>query len=90
MTETTLGLIKARESLSEIIDGVAHHGDAYIIQRHGRPAAAIVPMQVYEAWKQRREEFVALIRQFQASSTPRVFILNPAAFLMLLDTTDRP
>mgnify|MGYP000435616614 CR=1 FL=1 len=70
MSETTMGLTKARENLSEIVEGVAHHGDAYIIRRHGRPAAAIVPIQVYESWKQRREEFIALVRKFQESSVP--------------------
>lgn len=70
MIETTMGLTKVRENLSEIVEGVAHEGDAYIIRRHGRPAAAIVPIHVYESWKQRRTEFVDLIRKFQASSIP--------------------
>ena len=70
MSETIMGLTKAREILSEIVEGVQHYGDAYIINRHGRPAAAIVPVHVYESWKQQREEFVALIRKFQESSVP--------------------
>lgn len=70
MSETTMGLTKARENLSEIVESVAHHGDTFIIKRHGRPAAAIVPIHVYESWKQRREEFIALIRKFQESSVP--------------------
>lgn len=70
MSETIMGLTKAREILSEIVEGVQHYGDAYIINRHGRPAAAIVPVHVYESWKQQRQEFVALIRKFQESSIP--------------------
>lgn len=70
MTETKMGLAEARHHLSEIIESVQHHGDAYIVSRHGRPAAAIVPVHVYEAWKQQHDEFVALIRKFQASSVP--------------------
>ena len=70
MIETKMGLAEARSNLSEIIESVQHRGDAYIVSRHGRPAAAIVPVEVYEAWKQQREEFIALIRRFQTSNTP--------------------
>ena len=70
MTETKMGLAQARQNLSEIIENVQHHGNAYVVSRHGRPAAAIVPLQVYENWKQRQDEFIALIRKFQASSEP--------------------
>ncbi len=70
MTETELGLAKARNSLSEIVESVQYHGEAFIISRHGHPAAAIVPVHVYESWKQEREEFISLIRKFQASSEP--------------------
>ena len=70
MVETKMGLAEARSNLSEIIESVQHRGDTYIVSRHGRPAAAIVPVEVYEAWKQQREEFVALIRKFRTSSAP--------------------
>ncbi len=70
MAVTELGLAKARQNLSEIVESVQHHGDAYIINRHGHPAAAIVPIQVLESWQQKRDEFIALIRKFQASSLP--------------------
>jgi len=70
MTENELGLAKARNNLSEIVEGVQHRGEAFIISRHGHPAAAIVPIHVYESWQQEREEFISLIRKFQASSEP--------------------
>jgi prevent-host-death family protein len=68
MLETELGLTKAREQLSTIVESVQYQGDAYIISRHGTPAAALVPIQVYEKWKQQRQEFFNLIREFQESS----------------------
>jgi prevent-host-death family protein len=66
--ETTVGVTEAREKLSEIIESVQYRRDAYIINRHGKPAAAVVPVEVYESWKQRRKELFDLIRKFQASS----------------------
>ncbi|MGD2050710.1 MAG: type II toxin-antitoxin system Phd/YefM family antitoxin [Chloroflexota bacterium] len=68
MMETELGLTKARERLSTIVESVQYQGNAYIISRHGKPAAAVVPIQVYEKWKQQRQEFFDLIREFQESS----------------------
>lgn len=68
MLETELGLTKAREQLSTIVESVQYQGDTYIISRHGKPAAALVPIQVYEKWKQQRQEFFDLIREFQESS----------------------
>jgi len=66
--ETMLGVTKAREKLSEIVESVQYQNDAYIISRHGRPAAAVVPVEVYESWKQRRKELFDLVRQFQQAS----------------------
>jgi prevent-host-death family protein len=66
--ETVLGLTKAREKLSEIVESVQYQNDAYIISRHGRPAAAVVPVEVYESWKRNRKQLFDLIREFQAAS----------------------
>jgi prevent-host-death family protein len=66
--ETVLGVTKAREKLSEIVESVQYQNDTYIISRHGRPAAAVVPVEVYESWKQRRKEFFDLVREFQEAS----------------------
>ena len=40
-------------------------GVAYIISRHGKPAAAMVPVAVYEAWKRQRQELFNQIREIQ-------------------------
>ncbi len=66
--ETVLGVTKAREKLSEIVESVQYENDAYIISRHGRPAAAVVPIEVYESWKRQRKELFELIKQFQEAS----------------------
>jgi prevent-host-death family protein len=66
--ETVLGVTKARDKLSEIVESVQYQNDAYIISRHGRPAAAVVPIEVYESWKRRRKELFAVMKQFQEAS----------------------
>jgi prevent-host-death family protein len=68
--ESVVGLTQAREKLSEIVESVQYNNDAYIISRHGRPAAAVVPVEVYESWKRQRKELFALIRHFQEASGP--------------------
>jgi len=68
LMETVLGVTKARERLSEIVESVQYRNEAFVISRHGRPAAAVVPMEVYESWKQRRKELFDLVRAFQEAS----------------------
>ena len=65
LVERELGITKAREEFSNIVEQVQFRGDAYIIRRHGKPAAAVVPVQVYESWKRQRRELFDLIREMQ-------------------------
>lgn len=71
--EHELGVTKAREEFSNIVEGVQYRGATYIISRHGKPAAAVVPIEIYEGWKRERREFFDLIRETQqdASLSPR-------------------
>ncbi len=39
-------LAEAKAHLSELVDQAEHHGKRIVILRHGRPAAAIVPVEV--------------------------------------------
>ena len=63
--EKTLGITQARDEFSTIIEQVQHQGDSYIISRHGKPAAVVVPISVYEEWKRQRNEFFKSIRRAQ-------------------------
>lgn len=66
--ETVLGVTEARAKLSEIVESVLYRRGTYLISRHGRLAAAVVPLDVYESWRQQRQELFDLIRQFQQAS----------------------
>ena len=63
--EKILGLTEARKQFSTIVEQVEHQGNTYIINRYGRPAAAVVPVEVYESWQRQREEFFDLVRSLQ-------------------------
>ena len=63
--ERVLGITQAREEFSNVIEQVQYQGDSYIISRHGKPAAAVVPIEIYENWKCQREEFFDRVRQLQ-------------------------
>lgn len=66
--EKQLGVTEARQRLAQIIEEVKFKGESYIINRHGQPAAAVVPIEVYRQWKREREELFALIREMQAAN----------------------
>jgi prevent-host-death family protein len=63
--EKELGITEARQNFSEMVEQVQYQGSTYIIRRHGKPVAAVVPLEVYQNWKHQRKEFFALIRDIQ-------------------------
>ncbi len=64
--ERKLGVTEAREKFKDIVDQVQYRGDTYVISKHGKPAAAVVPVEVYENWKQERQAFFAALREIQS------------------------
>ena len=67
--ERMLGITQAREEFSTVIEQVQYQGDSYIISRHGKPAAAVVSIEVYQNWLRQREEFFDLVRRVQQEAT---------------------
>jgi prevent-host-death family protein len=57
----SVSALKARGNLGQILEGVYYRGDEYIIERAGRPMAAVVPVEQYEQWRREREEFFTLV-----------------------------
>ena len=56
-TRGTVTADEARQRFDELLNGAAGRGQSYVIERGGKPAAAIVPVHIYEAWLRRREAF---------------------------------
>ena len=66
--EKTIGVTKARDEFRRIVDAVQYQGDKYVINRHGKPAVAVVPVEIYENWKQQRRRLFDLISEVQAAN----------------------
>ena len=66
--EQALGVTEARTRFAELIDQVRYRGDTVTLLKNGKPAAVLVPVELYERWKARRRDTVAAIRRMQANS----------------------
>lgn len=66
--EKTIAVTKARDKFRSIVDEVQYQGDKYVIERHGKPAVAVVPIQIYENWKKQRERLFEIINDVQSAN----------------------
>ncbi|MCL4543668.1 MAG: type II toxin-antitoxin system Phd/YefM family antitoxin [Chloroflexi bacterium] len=55
--ERTIGAFDARRQFGRVLNEVVAKGDCYVVERHGEPIAAAVPIQIYEQWERSREAF---------------------------------
>jgi prevent-host-death family protein len=78
LMERQLGVSEARKEFGDLVEKVQYQGDTFIISRRGTPAAAVVPVQVYENWKRQRDELFSLIREMQAEAD-----INPEEAVLL-------
>jgi prevent-host-death family protein len=58
--------LKARQQLGQLLEEVYYRGDQYIIERAGKPMAAVVPVWFIDEWQKRRERFFAMIDDVHA------------------------
>jgi prevent-host-death family protein len=61
-----LNALKARQQLGQLLEEVYYQGEQYIIERAGKPMAAVVPVWFIEAWHKRREQFFAMVDDVHA------------------------
>jgi prevent-host-death family protein len=57
--------LKARQNLGQLLEEVYYKGDQYVIERAGKPMAAVVPLWQLEEWQQRRTQFFAAVEDVQ-------------------------
>jgi prevent-host-death family protein len=62
----TVDTATARAQLEHLVDQARDHGDSIIIERDGRPAAALVPVAVLDRQRRDRQSFVEALKEFQA------------------------
>src|SRR3990172_1750670 len=57
----TINALDARKKLGRLLEEVYYKGDQYIIERAGRPMAAVVPIWRLEEWQKRRQRFFGMV-----------------------------
>jgi prevent-host-death family protein len=63
--QRTVSAMTARKRLGQLLEEAYYRGNVFIIERAGRPMAAVVPLDQYRQWQQRRADFFAMINQLQ-------------------------
>jgi prevent-host-death family protein len=62
LMEKTIGAFEIRRQFGKILQEVAVKGDRVVVERHGEPIAAVIPMEVYRQWKRSRQAFFDQMR----------------------------
>jgi prevent-host-death family protein len=60
--EKNIGAFEVRRQFGKILEAVVAKGDKFVVERHGEPVAAVVPIEIYNEWKRGREAFFDKIR----------------------------
>lgn len=64
--ETTVPAFEAGRSFGRLLDRVLIQGEQVVIERHGEPVAALVPVAVYRQWQRDRRLFFDQMRESAA------------------------
>jgi prevent-host-death family protein len=64
----TISAIEARQGFGRLMNEVQLRHDHYIIERAGKPMVAVVPVEEFQAWMGRRDEFFQQIEQARTRS----------------------
>lgn len=59
----TLTALKARQNLGEILEEVYYRNGQYIIERAGKPMAAVVPVWQLRTREQHRERLIGMMNE---------------------------
>lgn len=63
-----MGVTEARSRLGEIVDRVRYQGDAVVLEKNGRPAAALIPIALFEQFLKRRQAAYQAVTDVQAQN----------------------
>ena len=67
LSPSTLNAMKARRQFGEVLDKTYYQGRSFLIERAGKPVAAIIPIRLYEAIQsESRQHFSAFMTQTRA------------------------
>ena len=57
--------LKARQNFGQMLEEVYYKGDQFVIERAGKPMAAVIPLWQLEEWQKRRGQFFAAVEEVQ-------------------------
>jgi prevent-host-death family protein len=66
--EKRVSAFEVRRNFGQMLQDIVARGDKFVVERHGTPVAVVVPVEVYDQWKQSRERFFETLRLAQANS----------------------
>jgi prevent-host-death family protein len=58
-----INALKARRQLGQLLEGVYYKNDQYIIERAGRPMAAVVPVWQFEEREKHKKRFFGMVKE---------------------------
>ena len=64
MTKTT-SAIKARQNLGQLLEESFYRGDEFVIERAGKPMAALIPIQEFERIQAQKEKDFAIFDEIR-------------------------
>lgn len=59
----TVTIEDARKKLGDLVEGARLRGDQYIISKKGKPAAAIVPLEIVKKHKEAKRALLRLVEE---------------------------
>lgn len=57
--------LQARQHFGQMLEEVYYQGDQFVIERAGKPMAAVVPLWQLAEWQKRREQFFTTVEDVQ-------------------------
>jgi prevent-host-death family protein len=66
--EKKIGAFEARRTFGKVLRDVGR-GDKVVVERNGEPVAAVVPIELYQQWKRRRDAFFEHVQRVSERST---------------------
>jgi prevent-host-death family protein len=63
-----INALKIRQNLDQLLEGVYYKGDQYVIERAGRPMAAVVPVWQLKEWQERRARFFRMVDDLRSTA----------------------
>lgn len=62
----TLSAWEARRQFGKVLRDVIRDGESFVVESHGEPVAAVVPLHVLQSWERERQAFFDHMREVSA------------------------